>query len=110
MKNGEIVIINFPFTDLSSKKLRPALILSNEKFNKSKNCILMGIYSKEGLEGFSVKLEQKDLISGKIKKTSFLRFQNIFTLEKRLIIKRIAEIKSDKLDQILDKFQKYISN
>jgi mRNA interferase MazF len=34
-KKGDIVIIGFPFSELSSTKKRPALIISNDTVNKT---------------------------------------------------------------------------
>jgi len=32
---GDIVLLPFPYSDLTGSKQRPALIISNEKFNKT---------------------------------------------------------------------------
>ena len=83
MKQGHIVLIPFPFTDLKGSKTRPALIISNETFNKRKNIVLMAISTKPGQQYFTETLTQKDLTTGILKKDSFCRAQNVFTLEKR---------------------------
>ncbi len=34
MKKGDVVLVTFPFTDLSSVKVRSALIISNDSYNE----------------------------------------------------------------------------
>jgi mRNA interferase MazF len=40
-KHGEIVLIPVPFSDLSSVKKRPVLIISNTSHNKTRNDIIV---------------------------------------------------------------------
>lgn len=40
-KQGDILLIPFPFTDLSSTKQRPVLVLSNTKYNESNQDIVV---------------------------------------------------------------------
>lgn len=107
-KNWEIVYIKFPFTDLSNYKLRPALIISNSEYNKKDNVILIWIFWNEWIKEFSMNIEEDDLKSWKMLKISFLRFQNIFTLDKKLIERKIGEIKKKKLNKVIEKIQNYI--
>ena len=45
-KSGDVVLVPFPFTDLSTLKQRPAVILSSSKFNKrTGDCIMVAITS-----------------------------------------------------------------
>ncbi len=110
MKQGNIVLIPFPFTDLTVVKTRPALIISNEKFNKKRNLILMAISTKTGIVDFAEQINQNDLEEGVLNKTSFCRAQNVFTLEKRLIIKNIGKLKYKKLKKICDKYKDYFTS
>jgi mRNA interferase MazF len=45
-KRGDIVIVNFPFSDLSNAKKRPALIISNHLVNRTGDYLLVQISSK----------------------------------------------------------------
>jgi len=39
-----------------------------------------------------------------MKKQSYFRFQNIFSLDKNLVERKVAELKNKQLDKIKDKF------
>jgi mRNA interferase MazF len=39
MKKGDIVVVPFPFTDLSDVKTRPALVVSGKKYNGGRNVL-----------------------------------------------------------------------
>ena len=60
-KQGEIILIPIPFTDLSSNKKRPVLILSNDNYNKMTDDIIVAaitsnIYDKI----FTIKITEND--------------------------------------------------
>ena len=41
MKKGDVVLISFPFTDLTSVKVRPALVISNDSYNEVQDDIVL---------------------------------------------------------------------
>ena len=106
MRQGDIVTLRFPFTNLQDSKIRPALIISNEKFNQRKNLILIGIYGTD-VADFSEKLVNEDLEEGRLQKESFVRFQNVFTLQKDLVLQKVARINQNKLGKILEKLNSF---
>ena len=108
MKQGDIVVLPFPFTDLTNCKLRPALIISNEKYNRKKNVIVICISTQQSLKAYTLVLKQEDLKLGKLQKKSYIRFQNIFTIEKRLIKKIVAKLNTKSLNKIRDYFKQYV--
>ena len=104
----DIVLIKFPFTDLTNYKLRPALIVSNKEFNKFNNIMLIWIYGNKWNTAYSLPISQNELIDWTLKKQSYLRFQNIFSLEKSLIERKVANIKKDCLKTVNKKLEKYL--
>ena len=100
-REGDIVILELPFTDLIGKKLRPVLVLSSEKLNKvSRDLIVAKISSSQQLEDFEVELKPDDLEEGKLKKISYIHCHSIFTVEKTLILKKVGRLKSEKLNEV----------
>lgn len=46
-KRGDIVLVSFPFTDLSSSKRRPALVVSPDPFNeRGQDLVVVAITSQ----------------------------------------------------------------
>ncbi len=99
MRQGDIVTIEFPFSDLSQRKVRPALIISNDRYNKHKNVILAGIYGKK--KPFSIQLTNEGLVEKRLNKESFISLQNIFSAERSLIGKSIDRLKPALLARVL---------
>jgi len=100
-REGDIVIMELPFTDLIGKKLRPVLVLSSEKLNIiSRDLIVTKISSSQQLKDFEVKLKPEDLEEGKLKKVSYIHCHSIFTVEKNLIVKKVGRLKIEKLNKV----------
>lgn len=83
-KQGEIVLIPVPFSDLTSVKKRPVLIISNDEFNgRGEDVIVAAITSN--IRGFEheVVFDNTDLANGELKVISCIRADKIYTLYKR---------------------------
>ena len=101
MKKGDMVLVKFPFTDLSSKKLRPALIMSDE--SKSKDFILAFITTQlEQKEKCDVLLpiDSKNFQDTGLKKESILKLNKLTTLNRKMIVGRIGLVKGELINEI----------
>jgi mRNA interferase MazF len=90
---GKIVLITFPFTDLTAKKLRPALVLHED----DKDVIVVFISSRIAKASSNDVLIKKDQIEFKqtgLKVDSFIKIEKIATLSKRLIVGEIGQVGS----------------
>ena len=97
----EIILLPYPFSDLGGKKVRPALVVSNNAFNKkSSDCIMVPLTSVIKDEPYSVVINQEDLSSGKLIKTSRIRADKIFSVEKSLVRKKIGIIKDNAFEKV----------
>ncbi|MBT3408647.1 type II toxin-antitoxin system PemK/MazF family toxin [archaeon] len=97
---GEIVVIPFPFSDLSSSKKRPALVLSQIQGD---DIILCQITTANRLDKYIIDLEQKDFSKGNLKIKSIIRPNRIFTADKSLIKYKIGKINSEKINEVKQK-------
>ena len=103
---GTLVLVPFPFTDLSATKRRPALVISPDRFNeKSEDLILVAVTSKfpPELSEIEIPLENVDLKEGILPKRSVVRLAKIFTMHSGLIKKKAGSLKDQKIQEILDR-------
>lgn len=91
---GDIVLIPFPFTDLSGNKVRPAIVISNAKVNKTSDLILAQITSDRKGDEFSFELKDKD-VTRSLDGYSEIRCHKIFTGKKDITKKKISALKAD---------------
>ena len=105
-KRGNVVLVPFPFTDLSSTKQRPALIVSADSFNATHaDVILVAITSQvpSSLASDEFLFSQDELRSCGLPKPSILKLCKIVTLHQRLIIKKIGDLPGPILEIILSR-------
>lgn len=104
-KQGEIVIVPFPFSDLSGTKQRPVLIISNNDYNNTcEDVITCGITSNKKESRYAIIIDNKNLIEGQIPLQSSIKIDKLFTLEKTIIIKKIGRINKETFDKVKDGF------
>lgn len=106
---GELVLVPFPFTDLSITKRRPALVVSPNDFNKrQEDLILLAVTSQ--IPRFSheldIALDQGDMAVGRIPKRSLIKLSKIFTVHHGLIVKRVGKVHDKKLQEVLTGLRK----
>ncbi|MBU0459284.1 MAG: type II toxin-antitoxin system PemK/MazF family toxin [Candidatus Woesearchaeota archaeon] len=93
MNQRDIVLLPYPFSDLTGTKVRPALVVSNNALNrKSDDCILVPLTTIIKEEPYSINISQGDLSSGELIKPSRIRVDKIFSVQKSLIIKKICSL------------------
>ena len=87
-KQGDIVLIPFPFTDLLGDKKRPVLILSKNNDNeKDDDIISCAITSNPRKVRYAITITTDNLKSGYLPMESKIRINKIFTLEQSIILK-----------------------
>lgn len=95
---ASIVVIPFPFSDLSAAKLRPAVVLAD---TGQGDWLLCQITSNAYIDPIAVQLTNAELSKGTLNTVSFARPLKLFTANSSLIVKRIAILKDDAFKTIL---------
>ena len=92
---GDIILIPIPFSDLTSTKKRPALVISKNGYNqKTDDLIVMAITSMISDKEFCINISNNDLISGSILVESQIRADKIYTISQNIVLKVFAKVKS----------------
>ena len=91
-KRGDIVWVRFPFSDASSDKVRPALIISNSTINITGDYLLMQVTTRLRGDKLSLVIQQQDFKEAPLLKQSELRLHKIFILHESLIESKITSV------------------
>jgi mRNA interferase MazF len=103
LKRGDIVLLPFPWTDLSSYKIRPALVISDDAFNKNnRDAVFLFITSKKYTSDFDYYLDAKDpsFKSTGLKSASTFRISKIMTLEQNFAKRYLGHADKSLLQQL----------
>ena len=101
-KQGDIVALELPFTDLLGSKLRPVLVLN--AIDLGNDIIVAKITSSPGLH--RVPITQSDLAIGRLKKEpSYIDCSSIFTVEKKLTIKVVGRLAEEALLKVKEELK-----
>lgn len=95
MKKGDIILVPFPFTDLSGSKLRPALVLVEEG-DDVVAAFISTILRERFKSDYFVKKSEKN----SLKKDSLIKLNKLATLSHDLIKGKIGELSTDDLKEI----------
>ncbi len=108
-KQRDILLIPVPFSDLTSYKKRPVLVLSNDNYNRtSEDIIVAAITSKVDKRNYSVIIKSEDLSEGEMKIKSMIRVDKIYTLSQEIIIKKFGELKIESFEKVKKEITKLI--
>lgn len=105
-KQGDIILIPFPYSDLTGAKKRPAMIISNLNLNgEDKICCL--VTSNNPLEG--ILISKNSFSDGNLPFKSWIKPHRIFSIDERIIIKKLAEVKKEFCEKINNKINYFIN-
>ena len=110
-RQGDIVLVSFPFTDLSSSKRRPALVLSPDSFNAAgEDLVLAAVTSHITDDPNAVHLWRGDFAEGRLPKPSMvMKATKLFTMHSSLIAKRIGTLGTEKMEEVLRSLRRFFA-
>jgi mRNA interferase MazF len=97
---GDVVVLNFPFSDLSQTKRRPALVLAALHGD---DLILCQITSQARADSYSICLDASDFVSGGLNQSSRIRPNRLFTADSGIVVYRAGHVSEEKLTETREK-------
>lgn len=108
MRRKAIVLTRFPFTDLSSNKRRPALVLTSPKGNQADFIVAFissVIPNQEADSDFVLHETDKDFGQTGLLKTSIFKMDKLATLDKSIFSGEVGEVSNDLFDTLIKKLK-----
>ncbi len=103
---ADIVFVSFPFSNLSNTKLRPALVLA---YAQKEDWILCQITSKRYSDNQAIEITDTDYSEGCLDIISYVRPAKLFTANQELIVKKVASLKIEKHQKIVNAIVKILT-
>jgi len=104
---GDIIIIEFPFSNLKDSKRRPVLVL---KVPKGEDVIVNQITGSSYEKDVEMPISDNDFSNGSLKRNSFVRIDKIGSIEKTLIKYKIGSLKHNKFNEILNRVVEFLKD
>ncbi|HDD70562.1 MAG TPA: type II toxin-antitoxin system PemK/MazF family toxin [Candidatus Woesearchaeota archaeon] len=97
LMKGDVVVLPFPFSDLTKSKKKPALVVATLQGD---DLILCQITSEARRDDYSIILSKKDFMVGNLNLISMIRPNRLFTADKSIILYKIGSIKKPKIKEV----------
>lgn len=96
---GDVVVVLFPFSDLSNAKKRPALIIAALSGD---DVILSQITSRNVSDQYAITIRENDFSSGTLRQESNVRPNRLFTADSRIIQYPAGHVNNEVMERIID--------
>ncbi|MDP3698065.1 MAG: type II toxin-antitoxin system PemK/MazF family toxin [Nanoarchaeota archaeon] len=109
-RQRDLLLMPFPYSDLSASKIRPVLVMSNDKFNAlSQDVIVCCVTSNISRELYTVFLGKSCLEEGFLLEECCVKVENIAKIEKSKVVKKIGRINEKVFSEIRQKFHSLLT-
>ena len=104
---GDVVVVPFPFTDLTGSKRRPAFVVTDLPGD---DIILCQITSRNKPDSLALPVGAGDFDTGGLPVDSFIRVNKIFTASKNIILYTAGRLSGAKITEAVSAVIRVISS
>src|SRR5205085_980021 len=107
---GDIVLIPVPFTDLSSQKRCPVIVVSNDTYNQSGlDVVVVAMTSNPASSPLAFQISSADLIAGALNRPGMVRPDKIYMLAKSIVVKTFGQVSQKVVERIISALNQIVA-
>jgi len=109
-EQGDILLIPVPFSDLTSQKRRPVIVISNNQYNsKTGDVVVVAMTSNPQVTDYSFSITSSDLVKGALNRPGKVRVDKIYTLSQTIVVKTFGRVNRVTIDRIRGALQELVA-
>ena len=106
----DILLVPIPFTDLSSQKRRPVIVISNNSYNqKTADLVVVAMTSNPVEANYSFTITSDDLEKGTLNHPGKVRVDKIYTLAQSIVVKTFGRVNEKTMKRIREELQALVA-
>lgn len=92
----DIVLISFPFSDLQTSKVRPAVVMSRDSYNRrSEDFIAVPLTSNLKVRDYAITITNSELESGRLVVDSKAKVDRVFSVSQSLVRMKVGKLRTE---------------
>jgi len=110
LKLGDIVFLDFPYTNQAGSKIRPGVVVATNDFHNRRDVNVAYMTTEVGSyasDAYAVSVKPLDIAEGSLKYDSIVRIDKVITVQSSQC-RKVARLQKQKLDELLRKAMAYI--
>ncbi|NOX61917.1 MAG: type II toxin-antitoxin system PemK/MazF family toxin [Chloroflexi bacterium] len=105
---GDVVVLPFPFSDLSASKRRPALVVA--VVQPYEDLILCMITSRRTKDASAIPLSRSDFLVGGLPRSSNIRPNRLFTADSSIVLRTAGRVVDEKMEEVVEEIIRIVMN
>ncbi len=106
VSRGEIVLLDYPFSDRTGSKVRPALVVQSDVLNHRITDTIVASISRSTHRASATQLfidiSMPEGVGTGLRQNSMVQCENLLTCDQRLVIAKIGQLSAPLLERIKD--------
>lgn len=104
VSQGDIVLVDYPFSDGTGSKVRPALVVQTDSLNRRIDDTILAAISRSTHRAsptqMLVDVTTPQGASTGLRQNSMIQCENLLTFARQLILAKLGRLSNDQMDQV----------